>query len=122
MAKTGQNFKLYKGENKQLTIIVKNPDGTALALTGKHLIYRVSTDSTGKKILIERLMDDTHDDIITSGVGDNYANIQFVHEDTSERKAIEAYHELRVIDPGTLVELVVMTGNWTLNDSNTNIP
>lgn len=115
MAKTNQNFQIYKGEVKILAVTIRDKAGTLVDLSSiSGALYRVSKAPKATSHFIEK----TDADLTIAGLG--VYHIPFEHDDTDELKAGTWYHELR-IHSGTEVELVVMSGNFQLDDSNTNV-
>jgi len=115
MAKINQNFQIYKGEVKKIVLTIKDEDGALVPLDSKTMLYRVSKNSKSTTYIIEK--DETDCEI----TGEGTVEIPFDHNDTDEETSGLYYHEFRLMD-GTETEVVVMTGKFQLDDSNTNEP
>lgn len=115
MAKKNQNFQIYKGEVKVLRVTIKDKAGALVDLSSiSSARYVVSKAAKATSYMIEK----SEADLTIAGLG--IYDIPFEHDDTDELKAGTWHHELR-IKSGSEVELVVMEGNFQLDDSNTNV-
>jgi hypothetical protein len=116
MAKTRQNFRIYKGEQKTLLVDIVDDDDEPVNVSGCTILYHVAKTRASAQNIIEK----GSPDVTVSGDDSNTVNIPFIHADTSEQEDGIYYHELRITNEEA--DLVVMTGLLVIDSSITYPP
>jgi hypothetical protein len=110
MTTTDQNFTMWAGEDKDITVNLVDADGAAYgSLTGLTFAWKMATSENASSVLVTKTPTGTTDSITFS----------LADTDTQGLAPGVYYHECRVTD-ASFDEDVVFTGGMTIKGSITN--
>lgn len=109
MTTTGQNFTMWQGEDKSITVTLTDADGGAIDTAGLTFTWSMAEDASETALLTKST---------GSGItnGSSAITIALDEADTDDVAAGTYYHECRVVD-GSSQHDVVFTGGLTLKES-----
>ena len=110
MAITKQNFEMWQGDDKRITFIITNADGTPKSLIGSSVEWTLYVST------VQQVVKSTISNNII--IIENKAQVILDSSDTVNIRAGQYEHECRVTDTSNITE-VVSTGIVTLNNSRT---
>jgi hypothetical protein len=111
MTTTGQNFTMWQGEDKTITVSLTNSSGSPYGDTdGLVFTWKVATSESATTALITKATGSG----ITNGT--SQITIAIDEADTDDMAPGTYYHELRVVDTSSDHD-VVLCGGLTLKDS-----
>ena len=111
MTTTDQNFTMWQGEDKTITVNLVDGDGVAYGDTSAlTFTWKVATSAFASSVLLTKSTGSG----ITNGT--SKIEIEINETDTDDWTSATYYHECRVVD-GSSEEDVVFVGGLTLEDS-----